>query len=145
MTTRSKNPEIRSIINSLETENSEYEILLPGKQLSPEWLEANFPIAWWGRIDWQQVSSGECYQWNTETEAADYFHEICQKKEIENPIVVIAWTNALNPEIKLRLEAVKKHLLAILQADLDTWIMCPSDKWVIEMYHEGEMCFGKSE
>jgi hypothetical protein len=42
------------------------------------------------------------------------------------------------PETVLRAE-----MTPLLEVDWDTWILSPESRWCIEVYHEGEVCFGR--
>jgi len=41
------------------------------------------------------------------------------------------------------MDVMKKYAEKIFQEDWETWICNEKDEWLIENYHDGEICWGK--
>ena len=114
--------------------------------IASEWLEKNFPIASWGRIDWPKVPNSSCITWTNDSELMLAFQRILVESRLDNKLeitVIVIWSNGLKPCLQINLNTFLKYANAMFQEDWDTWVYSESDNWCIEVYHEGEICFGR--
>lgn len=137
---------IQEVLDELSSANEIYRVLSPDESdAALAWLANHFPIASWGRILWSDVPASVCVPWAEKGEELEYaFRAMCQTQYLADPAVIVAWSNALAPAVQTSLAAVCRHAQVIFDADFDTWIMCETHGWCIEVYHEGEHCFGRS-
>ncbi|AGF55473.1 hypothetical protein B0P06_000432 [Clostridium saccharoperbutylacetonicum] len=92
-----------------------------------------FSMTSWGRIDLNKINRKI---------RADSIHEGINKLKEENLIdrdVYILWDEASLPAIKTEIESVINVIYDITAVSFDTWIFCPSKKYLIEFYHEHEI------
>ncbi len=138
---------IYHVIEALDRAQEKYALLPSDDSMRvTDWMESKFPVASWGRILWPSVPDSTCLPWaNKGADLVDAFHSLCDRQDLANPQVVVLWSNALRPGLELSLESVRRHAAEIFNADFDTWIVCESDAWCIEVYHEGELCFGRAD
>ena len=114
--------------------------------IASEWLEKNFPIASWGRIDWPKVPNSSCITWTDDSELLLAFQRILVESRLDNNLeitVIVIWGNGLRPSLQISLDTFLKYANAMFEEDWDTWVYSESDNWLIEVYHEGEICFGR--
>ncbi|MBN2908783.1 hypothetical protein JQC72_04505 [Polycladomyces sp. WAk] len=100
-------------------------------------LGEKFPFTSWGRIDWEKVDN-RLYLASSD-EIIRYF-----KRETNpfNGIVYIIWDEAALPAVKSDLQTILQVIDDVTAVSFDTWLYCPSDEYVIEFYHEGEIVLG---
>lgn len=123
-----------------------YNIFLPKSQkneLINEYLKTNFPIASWGRIDWDKVKNHTIYNTNNHEQNIQSIIKICKKYNLKGDVFIL-WCDALKPCFRLNLETALKYVSEIISEDWDTWFINFDNQWCIEVYHEGEVCFGFS-
>ena len=114
--------------------------------IASEWLEKNFPIASWGRIDWPKVPNSSCITWTDDSELLLAFQRILVESRLDNNLeitVIVIWANGLRPSLQISLNTFLKYANAMFEEDWDTWVYSESDNWLIEVYHEEEICFGR--
>ena len=135
---------IGDVIHSLRSSHAHYRMVPPNGPEHPDlrWWQDEFPIATWGRVLWNAVPHSECSNWARAADAAETLRELCSNHKLGNSQVVVVWSNATQPCLELSLETVLLHAEPIIDADFDTWIICRAGGWCIEIYHEGELCFG---
>lgn len=100
-------------------------------------FEDAFPITKWGRIDWDKVSK------KIKIKSIDEVDD-CLEKLIKNfdTNIFIIWNDASLPAIKTDLNDTLKVINDITAVSFDTWLFCPSSKYIIEFFHEGEITIG---
>jgi hypothetical protein len=108
-----------------------------------KWLERSFPIASWGRIDWTGVEGSVCLKWLDDFELSSNLQTILLERHLMGKVVV-AWTDAMKMPIEVDVDVLSKHCQPIFDEDWDVWICSLDYGWCIEVYHEGEICFGYS-
>lgn len=96
-----------------------------------EKLITKFPMTQWGRIDWNQVSNKlvEIKEYDILTKLSEIGFEVSKE-------VYILWDNAELPAIKSNLLKVLDVLDDVAAVSFDTWIFCPGNQFVIELYHD---------
>jgi hypothetical protein len=149
MNSRNREFLIQEVLESLDSGGEQYRILPSelrgGSVQAIEWMKRAFPIAQWGRVLWSAVPESVCIEWREMRDLVTSFHALCEKEDLGDPIVVVAWSNALRPSLELRLSVVIRHAKPIFEMDFDTWVICEANFWCIECYHEGELCLGREE
>lgn len=96
-----------------------------------------FPITSWGRVDLDKI--------NRKIRVAsiqDGINKIKEEKLIDGDVYIL-WDEASLPAVKTKIESVVNAIYDITAVSFDTWIFCPSKKYLIEFYHEHEitLCF----
>jgi len=131
----------------LATAGMPFELLHPGKDDAPywQWLQRTFPWTTWGRIDWPLVPGSLCRAWNSLSDLCAAFETLCALATLHNPRVFVGWSNAAAPGLLLDLVAARLAAAELFTVSWDTWLLCPSEGWTIEVFHEGEICFGHIE
>ena len=100
-------------------------------------FENLFPTTDWGRIDWAKVPT-----------RAEIFsaQDIIDNLEINfvnfDTSIYILWNEGTIPIVKSNLELILNNIDELPPVIFDTWLFCPTSKYVIEFYHEGEVTFG---
>lgn len=141
--TNKYSPQIPSIVEELRRAGEDFELLSSqDTTANTEWLENNFPIVSWGRIDWSKVPGSLCINYLGDSELLSAMRKIVAQKQLEGNLLV-SWSNGLTLAIRINMEVLNKYAEEIFQEDFDTWICNEQDEWLIENYHEGEICFGK--
>jgi hypothetical protein len=138
---------IQEVLEALNTAHEEYTLLSANEYAAvvDNWWQQSFPFASWGRVLWEEVPNSVCIAWSEKwNDLVHSFQTLCSEQKLLNPTVVIVWSNALKPALSTSLDAVRRHAAVIFEADFDTWIICQTDRWCIEVYHEGELCFGRA-
>ena len=142
MTSKYK-PQAPSIVNDLQELGETFELLDTQENTeSTEWLKNNFPIVSWGRIDWSKTPESLCIRYGHDSKLATAFEKIVEEKQLKGSVVIF-WSNALTLPIAISMDVLGKHAVNIFYEDFDTWICNEQDEWLIENYHDGEICYGK--
>ena len=145
MTNRYK-PQIPHVVEELRGAEEDFVLLtIRDTTANTEWIENNFPIVFWGRVNWEKVPNSTCIQYH-----ADYdlllsaFEDIVAEQQLENnQNLIVSWTNAVKLPILIDMQVLRKYAESIFAEDWETWICNEQDGWLIENYHDGEICFGK--
>ena len=135
------------VLESIRDNGDEYVLLKadsPEAKIASGWLEENFFITSGGRLDWDSVPDKVCKKWSSISDLLCVFRNLFGEESIKNEDVFVLWTNALKSILKLRMSTVLKYDKMILEEDWDTWIYSERHKWCIEVFHDGEICFGYS-
>ena len=146
--TRKDPPVYPEVLNYLRQEGETFNLLKPDSQealTTAEWIN-NFPIASWGRIDWSKVPNSSCKTWTNDSELLSAFKRILVESKLDEKLeisVIVLWGNALTPPLQINLNVLLKYANEIFYEDWDTWVYSESDNWLIEVYHEEEICFGR--
>lgn len=106
-----------------------------------EWLEQNFPIDSWGRIAWNVVPGSFCVALTDFSELSLAFEKLIAENKLKGRVTVL-WTNVLKSPLEIDLEVVLRYSNLFFKEDWDTWINSSKDGWCIEVFHDGEICFG---
>ena len=96
-----------------------------------------FPLTTWGRIDWDKIKKNK---------KIDLLEEIIptiknEKRKASNLIYVIG-SNVKIPVFESKLDKILENFDDVEAVSPNTWLYCPEDGWVIELYHEGEITIG---
>jgi len=107
------------------------------------WFESNFPITEWGRVDWAKVRGCLCSRWEDLSEASEQINLLVSQQGSTLGWSYILWSDATKPMIRVPETVLRAEMTPLLEVDWDTWILNPESRWCIEVYHEGEVCFGR--
>ena len=136
-------PQIPCIVEVLGNAGEDFELLsIDDTTANTEWLKNNFPILSAGRINWEKVPNSICMKYFDDSELLLALEKIVSQQQLEGDLFV-SWGNALTRPIKINMKVLKKYAEEIFQEDWETWICNEQDEWLIENYHDGEICFGK--
>ena len=133
-----------SVVNVLKQAGEQFTLLEIDTQealLASEWLETNFPFVSWGRINWNIVPNNLCLNWDDTDELVSVFEKIVLENKLKGSLTVL-WTNALKAPLKINMGVMLKYAEAIFEEDWDTWVYSEKDNWCIEIFHDGDICFG---
>src|SRR5690606_34111997 len=141
---------VQEVITALQRENFVFDVLARGSTDESsviEWMENAFPIQPWGRVNWSGVKHARCRSSKTWEEMRQAYEALLDQVEAERrepsaPILLV-WSNAARPVLRVPFAALRACGAEILDADFDVWLICPTEGWCIEKYHEGELCYGR--
>lgn len=103
-------------------------------------LTQMFPFTRWGRIDWPQVRQ------HVEMDSvSEVLPVLLNKGSNTHVAVLIVWDEATKPVMESNLYTVLSHIEEVTIVSFDTWIFCPTEHYVVELYHEGDITVGWSE
>lgn len=94
-------------------------------------------IEGFNRIAYEKSNSYELYYYQTALEAKKIVFDLIFN--MTNNFYLI-WANQLTYEIKVNASFIHSHFDSILEEDWDFWLIY-EDKFIIEIYHEGEIVF----
>lgn len=134
---------IPRVVSALTSQGSLYRVIeaqSPEAEAVADWIESHFPIIG-VQIEWAKVSSSRCIEWSETADLMKAFASIAQDLPRKTTMIV-TWSDALYPSLEMPLSEVEKAAPAIFESSFDTWIVCESENWCIEVHHEGTICFG---
>jgi hypothetical protein len=134
---------IPEAIGALEREHIAYRIIEARSaedRALARWLEARFPFVGSG-IQWSSVQDGRCVNWSKMSDLVPSFIQMaaCVRSDVT---VKVIWDDGLSPSLELTLQDAIRVAKELFDASSDTWIVCQSENWCFEVYHEGTLCFG---
>lgn len=111
------------------------------------WLEASFPMAAWGKIDWEKVSDSHSLEWRSPEEVLKAFRYMYNALGLERSmksetIIFVIWSNALDPILVLQWDGFIAHKEEVLRADSTLWVICKEKNWCMEKNGVGTFSFG---
>lgn len=106
------------------------------KQLYDD-LQKRFPFVWWGRIDWDNFKDKKQV-----VNAADIMLHLNNRFQTEDYIIYALWGLGNSSVIKTNLQNAISHIHDVNSVGGDQWLYCPSHRFVIEFYHEGDIIIG---
>lgn len=107
------------------------------------WFKSHFPIAWWGRVDWKSIDDYTNHTWSDTEDVKRIVRQFIKTNQLKGNILIF-WSDASLPVLEMDLQTAFDNIEPIVEIDWDTWIFSPEEGWCIEIYHEGEICFGYS-
>jgi hypothetical protein len=131
----SRNASFFSILNS-EVANSLREPI----DLEKELASRGFPLASHGRVDWEKLSGRKLYEVTNDHEAAEAIIKIINDCKLAGQAMVVWTDSGINP-LTMDVSTICQYADQICEEDWDCWIISESSNWIIEKYHEGEVCF----
>jgi hypothetical protein len=102
-----------------------------------EEMTGTFPITSWGRVDLDKINRKIRVD-----SIQEGINKLKEEKLIDGDVYIL-WDEASLPVVKTKIESVVNAIYDITAVSFDTWIFCPSKKYLIEFYHEHEinLCF----
>lgn len=98
-----------------------------------------FPIASWGRIDWDRVDN------NIVLTSEDLFTipAVLSNHSLDTSVPVYLIASEYNsPVVKTSLSTILENVEDVMYMGPDQWIYIPDLKYVIEFCHDGEITIG---
>lgn len=137
---------IPEVMDALVHENISYRIIeAQSKEADAlaDWLESHFPFAGSG-IEWSRIEGHRCVPWSTTDGLVRSFTGMASTMRSDT-LVKVMWNDALSPSLEVAFCDVLRLPEHLFEANFDTWIICESENWCFEIYHEGTLCFGKGQ
>lgn len=100
-------------------------------------LQERFPFVCWGRIDWENFKDKIQV-----VNLTDIIQKLNSRFQIEDYSIYILWGFGKSPAIKTNLQNAIKHIDYVNAFGGDQWVYCPSHRFVIEFYHDGDIIIG---
>ncbi|MEM8638537.1 MAG: hypothetical protein AAGG51_06980 [Cyanobacteria bacterium P01_G01_bin.54] len=135
---------LAEVLAALNSRSAIYEVLWDIQHQPSLWIEGLFSVASHGRVDWRKVPGSTRQNWHTAQDRIERVTDclVSYAHNLESDIV-IAWLEN-KPALRVKVGDGRACLTEILEVDWETWIYDPEDNWLIESYHEGEVCSGRS-
>jgi len=105
-------------------------------------LEAAFPFAPWGRIDWPRVPGAAIVRTEDPDRLVEQIRTWVREIGDGGERVGVMWSDGLMPMLVIPISAAANHAEEIVMVAWDAWIFPEDARWCIEHYHEGELCLG---
>lgn len=134
---------VRHVISALKSDSCRYRLIQaqsPEANAVADWIQSQFPIIGM-QIDWAKVASSRCLEWAETTDLVKGLATLIQDLPPGTPVIV-TWSDALYPSLEMTLSEAAKVAPEIFETTFDTWIVCQSENWCVEVHHEGTICFG---
>ncbi|MEZ0118339.1 UNVERIFIED_ORG: hypothetical protein ABRZ91_002296 [Heyndrickxia coagulans] len=112
-------------------------IVLPEKEEIMNEFDHSFPITKWGRIDWTKVKRQ--FTISTVEDLLSFLKAYHIKLD---HTVYILWDEGSLPIIQSELGKILEAIDDVTAVSFDTWIFSSSPKFVIEIFHDGEIKIG---
>ena len=128
-------PSIASILNA-----KNIPFVLKSVDLEAQLAALNLPLASYGRIDWGLVKNHACLSFSNDGHAVRALIDLFNKNKLKGTVTV-TWSNGIMFSMTIDASIVVEYSKQILAEDWDLWIIPENSGWVIEKYHEGEICY----
>lgn len=125
-------------ITKLMNSPDKCEILNPsdGEMVLNQFFDS-IPFTQWGRIDWAKLTDKISISADN-----NIINDLKNRnKNIKEPIFII-WDEASLPVIKSGLQSILSNLDYVTAVSFDTWLYCPDEGWVLELFHGGKKTLG---
>ncbi len=96
-----------------------------------------YPFVWWGRIDWNAMAKKYPIVLLSDIAVA-----LKQENKTGGEPIYIIWSHGDDPIIETNLEEVLRNLDDIDAVSPDKWLYCPTEGWVLEIFHDGDITLG---
>ncbi|MCG3087699.1 hypothetical protein [Sporosarcina cyprini] len=98
-----------------------------------------FPIAWYGRIDWDKMSNKRVLAY----EELQHITDILSRQGLDHtlPVYVIVGLHGY-PLVKTSLTTTMESIEEIMYMGPDQYIYCPLSNYVIEFFHDDVITLG---
>lgn len=112
-------------------------------EIESDKLESNmtdcFPIAFWGRIDWKNVENKTIFTTKDILNIPTVLSN--QSLDTSAPVYLIVGIYKY-PVVKTNLSKILESIDDVMYMGPDQWIYCPSQRYVVEINHDDEVCIG---
>ena len=108
MTNRHK-PQIPYVVEELRNAEADFVLLtIQDAAANTEWIENNFPIVSWGRVNWEKVTDSLCINYFDDYELLlPAFEKIVAQQQLEdNQNLIVSWTNAVRLPILIDMKVL---------------------------------------
>jgi len=113
---------------------------VPEKNVSEKILDkfyTDFPLTTWGRINWNKIREKK-----TISSINDIIPAIVESKQNPVSLIYIIGSDPTIPIIESKLDKILECFDDVEAVSPNTWLYCPTDGWIVEIYHEGEITLG---
>jgi hypothetical protein len=97
----------------------------------------NFPLTKWGRINWNEIKKSGII-----SSIEKIIPTLQEEKKNPLDVVYIIGSDPKIPIIESKLDKILEFFDDVEAMSPNSWLFCPSDGWVIEVYHDGEITLG---
>lgn len=98
-----------------------------------------FPVTEWGRVDWSKVESKVSFEDEDIDSIKDVF--IAQGLDLSQEVFLL-FVYGDFPFVKTSLQRILVNLEEVRGSGSDQFIYCPTSKFVIEYFHDGDITIG---
>ena len=135
---------IPGVLKALQERGVPHRLILPGtdedRRLT-DWINTNVEFAG-SQIQWSSARHSECEEWTDESgDAVAAFRRATASMDGKS-LVKITWSDAMCPSIEMLLEDAVAIGGELFEASHDTFVVRESERWILEVYHEGTICWG---
>ncbi|WP_043930657.1 CDI toxin immunity protein [Bacillus sp. EB01] len=109
-----------------------------GDQIMDEFVQM-FPVAWWGRIDWEKMKNKvKVDDWTPEAISNVLRSQGCDLTQE----AYLLYSSGDYPFVKTSVQRILSNLPELSWIGWDQFIYCPKSKYVIENFHDGDLTIG---
>ena len=101
-------------------------------------FDEKFPLTSWGRIDWDKVSGEKIIMSSVD----DISPTLTKTRRNPSGLIYVIGSDPQIPIIESTLDNVLESFDDVEAVSPNSWIYCPSGKWIVEIYHDGEITLG---
>jgi len=130
------------LLAALDSQKVKYEIFWEGDKTAQDEL-SKFPITSYGALDLSQLQDTAEIAWKNEAELPTKLDLLVKDKNLGEPDVFVVYSHGPSLDLKTALAAVIKNAKELYGTSVDVFIACPQNKWIIEIYHEDKIYFGR--
>lgn len=103
-------------------------------------FDKDYPLTFWGRINWDEVEK------KVQTFSVEEISKILKENnKIFSSVVYIIGSDPKIPILECKLDKILEFFDDVTAVSPNTWLYNPSARWVIEVYHDGEITIGFRE
>ena len=100
-------------------------------------FDKNFPLNFYGRIDWDKVKVKK-----TIFDFKEIITYLVAEKKDPSCLIYIIGSDPKIPIFESTLTKVLNFFYDVEAISPNSWFFCPSDGWVVEVFHNGEITIG---
>lgn len=135
---------IDTIVEELEVRNTRVEVIAPyGEDLPFVRFKERFPPAAWRFVDWSRVPDSFAKHVRDPEEIKAIFQALCRENSIPDGEVFIT-TSFIEPSLKMTLSDLLACADVFARYGTDLLFVIADADWVFEIFHEGEIGFGRA-
>lgn len=97
----------------------------------------DFPLTSWGRINWKCISNKGAI-----LSLDRIIPEIKNKGKNPFNLVYIIGSDPNIPVLESKLDKILEFFDDVEAVSPNSWFYCPQERWVVEVYHDGEITLG---
>jgi hypothetical protein len=100
-------------------------------------FDKDFPLTSWGRINWNEIEKSRII-----SSIEKIIPMLQEEKKNTLGVVYIIGSDPKIPIIESKLDKILEFFDDVEAMSPNSWFYCPSDGWVVEVYHDGEITLG---